>query len=707
MFRRGAASLLVIVGLGLLGTDVALAGSIDAVLERMLGARLQRPADAPPQVPVWVDATGLLQVPVIIDGVPARVAPAVAAAGGRVRAVVAGRYVTADLPLSTTRAVARAPGVWRVKAGVRVRPWNDLGSLPGGVGARGPEQPSLAPPYAASDPDVARAHAGQGVVVALVDTGVDFAHPDLRHEDGSTRLLAYWDQSDPTTRAGDHPDGLGYGRLYEAADLDAILEGRARLGSTARDTRGHGTHVAGTLAGAGRARPGAPYADHQFTGVAPRASLVAVKFDCDGPRGDTTALVDAVDFCLRRAGALPCVVNLGLGTERGPHDGSTPEERALDALTGPGRVVVVAAGNGGGSGSHGAGTLAPGRASELSADLTASASTDDAHVLWELWLPARVAWEVEVVTPDGEVVRDARWRAGAGGAGRATRHGRVFVHDGPGPDELGDPARELYVELRGAPDAPLATGRWTIRLRGTPGAPAARYDAWHGLSRALRGSCMRYEGRLPDDHMTIAAPATGRRMLAVGAYATRTAWSDGRGGVGAYDPAWLPAIAGDLASFSGRGPSRDGRRLPHVTAPGVGVISSLSRHARGAFAPEFMVGPWLRARYAVLQGTSVAAPHAAGVVALALAIDPTLTPEDVMDLIGRTARVDDQVLDGLFALDPGPPPNDDWGAGKLDAPRLLATVAARARARAERSPPTTAVAPLTDAARVGSIDARR
>ncbi|MCO5169430.1 MAG: S8 family serine peptidase [Planctomycetes bacterium] len=671
------------------------AGDVDARLRRMLDT-----AEAAPGCCLRADAGGRPWVAVTIEGDASTVAPAVAAAGGRVRGAIADRFVTADVPLAAVPALARRADVRHVKAGVRLRLLADLANLPGGTGTRGPDQVALPPPHASDHPAVARAGAGAGVAVALVDTGVDVFHPDLRHPDGSTRVLAYWDQTDRA--AGRGPAGFGYGREYTRADLDRALAGARALAPSARDTSGHGTHVLGTIAGNGRAAAGPPYAAHQFTGAAPRADLIVVKFDFDGPRNDTSHLLDAVAYCLRAAGARPCVVNLSLGADLGPHDGSTLEERALDALTGPGRIVVCAAGNAARPGPagqaprraavdrlHGQGRLAPGRASEVEVTLVRDApgAARGEFALLDVWYPGDAACDVQVVAPDGTVHADPRWRTGAGGARRVTRHGVVHVYNGGDPLGWGaaNGDHELYVELAAAPDAALAAGRWRVRLTGRPGSAAGDYHGWHALSAGLQRSTLRYDGARTDDRMTVGIPATGRRMIAVGAYATRTAWDTGRGAVAGYDLSASPTLVGDLAPFSSRGPSRDGRTLPHVAAPGVGVVSCLSRDARAAFpldpaAVSPVIGPRADPPYVVLQGTSMSAPSCAGVVALALALDPSLTPEDVATLLFATARVDAYVTGSLFASDPRrAAPNDDWGAGKLDAPGLLEAAWARRR----------------------------
>ncbi|MGN0315942.1 MAG: S8 family serine peptidase [Fusicatenibacter sp.] len=159
---------------------------------------------------------------------------------------------------------------------------------------------------------------GDGVLIACVDSGIDYAHPDFRNEDGSSRILSLWDQS----LQGAPPPGYHLGSLYTREQINEALnapnpEERYAL-VPSRDTTGHGTAVMGIAAGNGLAGEGAS------RGVAPKASLLVIKLGnpdpADLPR--TSQLLQAVDFAVRYSLVMerPLSLNLSFGNNYGSHD---------------------------------------------------------------------------------------------------------------------------------------------------------------------------------------------------------------------------------------------------------------------------------------------------------------------------------------------------------------------------------------------------
>ncbi|MEO0140395.1 MAG: S8 family peptidase [candidate division WOR-3 bacterium] len=177
---------------------------------------------------------------------------------------------------------------------------------------------------------------GKGVVVGMVDSGLDWDHPDFWPSATDTRIMRMWDQTLIPEGGEESPPDFGYGVEYDSLD---VVSGTPRT----IDEMGHGTHVMGIAAGDGSATNGLEPAG-RYAGLAPDAYIISVKttwLDAD--------VVDGVDYIFRRAESLglPCVVNLSLGSHYGPHDGTGPFEAAIANLTGPGRIVVGAAGNSG------------------------------------------------------------------------------------------------------------------------------------------------------------------------------------------------------------------------------------------------------------------------------------------------------------------------------------------------------------------------
>src|SRR5207249_600003 len=234
-------------------------------------------------------------------------------------------------PLGAVRWVRGHEGVVSLKAARTLGPQDGAwdGDVQLGRRERDATPASRSPALDSRRPEGLRL-TGTGVVVGIVDWGLDFDHPTFKTAGGSTRLLALWDQR---ATGGEGPEPYGYGTVHRRQDIDEAL-GTDRpydqLGYYPADAdRGggaHGTHTTDIAAGNGRA--GGP------TGVAPEAHLVFVHLadrDTGGLAnlGDSVRLLEAVDFVARAAGDLPWVINLSIGRHGGPHDGRTLAELAF------------------------------------------------------------------------------------------------------------------------------------------------------------------------------------------------------------------------------------------------------------------------------------------------------------------------------------------------------------------------------------------
>ncbi len=273
---------------------------------------------AAPSLRAITDPEGPL-IPCFIEGTASR--SALERAGARLGTSVGGRY-TARVPLRRLAAVAGVGGVRRMRAATRLEPQLDLTRMETRAGLI---QDGL--------PDTARGITGENVLVGVVDSGIAWQHPDFKTAGGQTRIAALWDQTDSL---GPPPAGQGYGTGWSAPEIDLGL-------CREQDSTyfGHGTHVAGIAAGNGRGT-GNGYPQFRYVGVAPRARLGIVSTTFYG-----TDIVDGVAWLFQRADelGLPCVVNLSLGGKHGPHDGTDDFDVAMNALSGPGHIVVAVAGN--------------------------------------------------------------------------------------------------------------------------------------------------------------------------------------------------------------------------------------------------------------------------------------------------------------------------------------------------------------------------
>ena len=197
---------------------------------------------------------------------------------------------------------------------------------------------------------------GTGVIVAVIDSGIDYTHPDFRNADGTTRILNLWDQTIPADSVADPfpaengetsflgaPSGYFLGTEFTRAVIDRALEQtteRERFAlCPSRDISGHGTHVTGIAAGNGRASQG------RYRGVAYESPLLIVKLGTPGERSfpRTTELMQAVDYCIRKAQeyGMPIVINLSFGNNYGSHSGNSLLESYLDDMANYWRTSIL------------------------------------------------------------------------------------------------------------------------------------------------------------------------------------------------------------------------------------------------------------------------------------------------------------------------------------------------------------------------------
>ena len=453
---------------------------------------------------------------------------------------------------------------------------------------------------------------GSGVVIGIVDWGFDFAHPDFRHADGSTRLLAMWDQ---TPRKGSRPNHYGYGVIHSAEEINRALataDPYGELGYHPADSdtgRGsHGTHVCGIAAGNGRA--GGPM------GVAPEADIIFVHSSTWGSRGstklgDSVTLLEAIDYISKTAGPRPWVINLSMGQHGEQHDGTTLVEQGLDAVlrAAPGRAICQSTGNYFDRRIHAAGQLRPAQQRTLVWEVDQADTTPNEL---EVWYSGLDTLEVEIRSPG----RSNSKRVGPGERAVIETDGKEvgrIYHRRFEPNNLSNHiAIYLY---KGAP-----AGVWQITLFGKD-VVDGRFHAWVERDAACT-ECQSQFGIDDAVHSsTTGTICNGFRTIAVGA---RNMHSRER----------------EIAVFSSSGPTRDGRRKPDIVAPGVLILA-----ARSAPLDPAADAPLLTR----MSGTSMASPFVAGTIALMFEVAPRLLriEETHNLLLGNTQRiaVSDQDVD--------------------------------------------------------------
>ena len=424
---------------------------------------------------------------------------------------------------------------------------------------------------------------GRGVLVAVIDSGIDYFHSDFRNPDGTTRIGLLADQDRD--------------RIYTREEINAALETGSRTSALAlvpsTDPSGHGTAVAAIAAGNGREGNGV------YRGVAYESELMVVKLGTpltdSFPR--TTQLMKALDLVVRRAQDMnrPLAVNISFGNTYGSHDGTSLLETFINDMSGIGRNVIVAGtGNEGTGAGHRAGSLVMGQ--EENAQLSIAPYETGMGV--QLWKSYVDQFSIRLVTPSGEIIGPIHSRLGP----QTLRYGgtQILIYYGkPSPFSR---AQEVYFDFLPVRDY-LDSGIWTFRL--TPERiVTGRYDMWLP-SRGILNPSTRFLRPVPETTLTI--PSTAANVISVGAY----------------DDSYRA-----YADFSGRGFTRQtGQVKPDLAAPGVDIVTA--RRGGG---------------YEAVTGTSFAAPFVTGSAALLMqwgilqGNDPFLYGEKVKAYFTRGAR---------------------------------------------------------------------
>lgn len=534
--------------------------------------------------------------------------------------------LTVHVPMDRFQEVAALSGMRRISAAYKTQHYLDV-STP---------QTLASPNYWSSVPPDFSGQAGADVILGDVDSGIDWSHADFKKADGTTRILYIWDQNDLTTP---HPSGYTYGREWTAADINA--------GLPAKDSDGHGTHVMGIAAGDGSATGNGQPAN-RYIGMAPKADIIMVATDYS-----TTSVVDGVNYIFQKAAALGknAVVNLSLGSQFGAHDGTEVFDTSIDALTGAGKIVVVAAGNDGGQALHALQIVPLGGNQTVTFSVpsyTANGGTQNDFVVIDAYYPGAANMSVSITSPRGTSNLGPVTRGNfSQKTGTTATDGAVYIENGYTASPSGD--NNIYIQIWDyASTRYPRLGTWTITLAPVSGTNP-QLDLW--LATFQLGSAYAQPSFTSDvdEHDTVASPGSAASAITVGAFTSRTKWQSINGSTYYFTDS---TTVGSLASWSGVGPLRNGAQKPDITAPGTAIISALSTTA-SSVPQELVVADGV---HWVMAGTSMASPHVAGGVALILADTPGLNPAQV-----KTKLYTDALVDGWT----GSVPNDQWGYGKL------------------------------------------
>lgn len=541
--------------------------------------------------------------------------------GGQVRAEYTSiSTITANVPLASLEALASEQSIAYIEASQKTRTKMNLA-----------RSASNAQKVFDGVSPLPHSFKGNGVIVGVVDQEIQVSHINFWNEDKTRyRIKAFWNQN----KSGSGGCGYTYGMFY--TDSASILAAGYDFSSM---ESGHATHVTGIAAGA----------DHSldYYGMAGEADIVITS-----TTGEDADLTDGAQFISHYADSVgkPCVINISMGGELGPHDGTDLCSSVLAGLVKPGNVIIGAAGNSGSVNVH------------LGKDFTPEDSIAGTFIelMYEWWMPYALmeAWgeagndfEFAIVaySPSGDSIfystpffrasQDTSFRYRANVTG--TRPVKFSADIASGINPLNNkPNIAVEYEM----DDVSSSFKIGVLLRSDSG----HVDLWcNDYCSAFTDNGYADRGWLSgDDAMSIGEGiAISKKVVAVASYVNKAE---------SYD-----STKGDISYFSSRGPSADGRQKPEIAAPGEGITSSLPDKLYYSYGNEYTTYNGKKYYYGSMSGTSMACPYVTGVVATWLEANPNLDYDDLIDIFEHTAMKDNFTGSDL--------PDYTWGYGKIDA----------------------------------------
>lgn len=456
--------------------------------------------------------------------------------------------------------------------------------------------------YPLLQPVSGKALSGQGVYMAILDSGIDYTDPMFRYADGTTKIAWLWDQGKraDAEKGEKPPQGFFTGVEYSRKMLNANLQKNSERLTT--DVTGHGTNVA-KIAVQG----------------APESELIVVKLDTvRGTYPSTVSLLRAFTYVAKKSQAenVPVAINLSYGNTYGAHDGSSLLERFIDNITEVGRnVICIGAGNEGASAGHFAGKLSENEIQRISFAM----GTYERSFSLQLWKWYADRMDISILSPAGEQYLIRNQDAGGEAQQAVMEQTKLLIFSGrPQPYRKRE---EVYIDFIPV-ETYLNTGIWTIEI--TPRRIVNGELRLYMPSAVVRSENTRF--LLPSPAQTLTIPSTAQKVITVGAY---------------------NAYVRSYAAFSGRGDAGSDRaenNKPDLAAPGVNI-----RIGEGEGG-------------AVVSGTSYATPFVTAAAALLMEYgivqgnDPFLYGEKVKAYLHAGARQ----LPGYDIW-----PNDQVGWGAL------------------------------------------
>ena len=549
--------------------------------------------------------------------------------------------VTATIPVNQLEALAQEDAIRYIEMATPLYPQLDVAHKETGMNLV----------HAGTDQST-RPFLGKNVIVGVVDYGFQYTHPAFFNADGSeSRIERVWEQE---TSMGTRPEKFNYGKEYKSYAELAKQKYDSQV-----DNVGHGTHVAGIAAGSNNQY------SCGFSGVAPESRIVLVSYRMQQV---STSLANAVEYIFNYADEVgrPAVVNMSLGQQTGPHDGTSTLDMVLDELQGEGKIICGAVGNDAKRKIH--------IMKEFSDSDTLVKSFADFYyksprqVTIDMWGEFNKNFELKALVYDAKndtMLYQSDYFSTEEEVGKSF-FGLVKSEDGKTNivnvkftitteiNPLNQKPHIMFIpNVLALPGDSVYVG---FELKAQDGGIV---HAWaDGSTGGLTNEGL--EGWVDGDNRYTVNEigGTGKRIISVGAYTTRE-----------HDK--FKQTLGERCTFSNIGPTVDGRLKPQILAPGSAIVSSVSNSSKVMGTSMFIEEQSIKFNdethyYGYMDGTSMSTPYVTGVIATLLEHKWELTPEEVADILTKTARSDEFTGVDL--------PNNEMGYGKIDAYKALLKV---------------------------------
>ena len=555
-----------------------------------------------------------------------------------------GHQAVISIPVEKVDALVAIEGVKRVDATSKGELKTDVSLVETGVSLIDGTFPGLEEVYT-----------GEGVTICLVDAGFDFQHPAFKDADGNSRLRCVYLPGNGNGHKfiveDDEAGTIEYpGSVFDTPELIATL-------TTDAENFTHGTHTAGIAAGT-RSPLG-------FGGMAPDADIVLVSIV--GERDATEIAFQFVAHYAQQIDA-PVVLSASLNSHEGPHNGTGTMPELIDELSHH-VIPVLSVGNEGDKMLHiykafdeensslkaflprpfpffdeqgnisrsiesalcGYSRNALGENDTLRVQIGMLNRSSD-EIVWQTApltiTPSQEEVHIEVLSDDDEIL------------GEYMHGGLVFIYG-----NVIDGKLELHTIVNGILDR-----RWPFFISLSSSSPiemdlwetTAGFDAFDNMEGYTYG----------DSDISCGDWTSTPNVISVGDYVANTTKRDYTGDVSDESGSYT---LNNIVLYSSYGVSINGVAQPIVAAPGTNVVSSLSHYTCNQEIAEWM--QWQGYPYGAMSGTSMSCPTVSGIIALWLQADPTLTLDDIKEVLAATSRNDEFTVDNPIR----------WGFGKIDA----------------------------------------